>query len=205
MKREDLKELHYITHIDNLLSICKNGILCYDKSRIKEHKSVADSKVQERRDKVVIPGGRKLHSYANLYFNARNPMMRVLVDKYKHSDLIVIQIDISILDKYEVIIADRNASSIDYVRFYSVSDGLTKLNKDFVFARYWTDQNPFRQFELKSTICAEVLVPGCITTNFIKGFYVSCNENFEKVNSFLAGTQFANKIFINSDLFFQKE
>ncbi|MDI6732456.1 MAG: DUF4433 domain-containing protein [Planctomycetota bacterium] len=204
MKKEDLKELHYITHIDNLLSILKGGILCHEKSKKIRHQAVSDPKVQKRRAKVVIPGGKKLHSYANLYFNARNPMMRVLVGRHKHSELAVLQIDLSILDKPEVVISDRNASSIDYVRFYTAKSGLTKLDKDVIFTKYWTDpNNPFRQYELKSSICAEVLVPDCITPEFITGIYVSCEESLQRVKKLLTNTPFVDKITVNSDLFFQ--
>ncbi len=187
MKREDIKELHYITHIDNLLSIIDSGVLSYEKAKKKQHKSVAKPEVQERRAKVVIPGGKRLHCYANLYFNARNPMMRALVDNNKHKELLVIQIDMSILDEPGVIISDRNASSIEYVRFYSVPDGIDKLNKNIIFARYWTnpDPNPIKQFELKSGICAEVLVPDCISPKFIKGIYVFCEESLKRVKSLL--------------------
>jgi len=203
MKREDIKELHYITHIDNLLSISKNGILSHEKSKKMQHKSVANTEVQEHRAKVVIPGGRKLHCYANLYFNARNPMMYVIVvDNEKHKELAVIQVDPSVLDGDGVIISDRNASS-KYVRFYPSPDGLAKLNKDYIFAKYWTDSDPFIELEKRSTICAEVLIPDCIPPEFIKGIHVSCNESLEKVKSLLISSLFIDKISINTDLFFQ--
>lgn len=202
MKREDIKELHYITHIDNLLSILKNGILCHEKSKKMYHKSVANPEVQERRAKVLIPGGKKLHCYANLYFNAHNPMMRDLVDNEKHKELAVIQAEPSVLDGDGVIISDSNASS-DYVRFYPVKLGLAKLDRNLIFARYWTDPNPFRQFKLKSAICAEVLVPDCVPREFVKGIYVSCDESLKKARSLLTDSLFTDKISGNSDLFFQ--
>lgn len=119
LKREDIKELHYIAHIDNLLSILKNGILSHEKAKNIQPKSVANPEVQEHRTKVVIPGGKKLHHYANLYFNVRNPMMRTVVDNERHKELAVIQVTPSVLDENGVIISDRNAS-VNYVRFYPV-------------------------------------------------------------------------------------
>ncbi|OIO76435.1 MAG: hypothetical protein AUJ85_00315 [Elusimicrobia bacterium CG1_02_37_114] len=202
MKKEDIKELYYITHIDNLVSVLKNGILCHEKSKKTQHKSVANTEVQERRAKVVIPGGKKLHCYANLYFNARNPMMRAIVDNEKHKELAVVQVDSSVLDVDGVIISDHNASA-DYVCFYSVKSGLAKLKNDQIFARYWTDTNPFVQFEKKSAICAEVLIPNCVPKNFIAGVYVSCDESLRKAKSLLTDSLCTDKIFINSDLFFQ--
>ena len=67
----DVKELHYITPIENLPSILKYGILSHRRVEKLDHKSVAMADVQARRAAVRIPGGRPLHEYANLYFNAR--------------------------------------------------------------------------------------------------------------------------------------
>lgn len=33
------------------------------------------AEAQERRDRKQVPGGLRLHQYANLYFHARNPML----------------------------------------------------------------------------------------------------------------------------------
>jgi len=71
MKFEELDELHYITPIKNMGSICTMGILSHKKAEKIPHQSVAMDEIQERRKKVVVPGGRPLHQYVNLYFHAR--------------------------------------------------------------------------------------------------------------------------------------
>ena len=43
----------------------------------RQHVSVAMPAVQDRRARKIVPGGRRLHGYANLYICARNPMMFV--------------------------------------------------------------------------------------------------------------------------------
>ena len=91
MNIEDVQELHYITHIDNISSICDNGILSHRQAGELSHISVASTEVQEKRAKKIIPGGRALHEYVNLYFDARNPMLYVLQDK--HADLCILKID----------------------------------------------------------------------------------------------------------------
>ena len=78
MNRADIKELYFITPIDNMASIFKHGLLSHNKIKASRlsHKSVAHGDVQKRREDKVIPGGkRKLHDYVNLYFNPRNSMM----------------------------------------------------------------------------------------------------------------------------------
>lgn len=63
MTYDDLPELHYITPIENLLSIFEHGILSHSRAEDLDHQSVAMNEVQERRAKVKVPGGRRLHEY----------------------------------------------------------------------------------------------------------------------------------------------
>jgi hypothetical protein len=89
MTLDELQELHYITPIANMKSIVTKGILSHYKAEKIPHKSVAMDEIQERRKKVVVPGGRPLHHYVNLYFHARNPMM--FKRKNSHEELCVIR------------------------------------------------------------------------------------------------------------------
>lgn len=138
------------------------------------HTSVAMEQVQARRANRRVPGGRPLHSYANLYFTARNPMLYLL--RADHSDLAVLRIDPSILDLPGVVIADGNASS-DYTRFYPSPTGLSNLRQELVFAEYWTDDDPIEYWNKKRIKCSEVLVPNRVNPAFIIGSYVSCGES----------------------------
>lgn len=61
--------------VANLPSVMEKGILSYEKVAKIEHSSTALQPVQDKRDQKHVPGGLKLHQYANLYFHARNPMM----------------------------------------------------------------------------------------------------------------------------------
>ena len=169
----DIKELYNITHISNLPSIWANGILSHKRAGGISHVSVASPDVQLRRAKKIIPGGRPLHEYVNLYFDARNPMLYVLKDQ--HADLCVLRLAPAVMSLPGVVIADRNASS-DYARFSKYPDGLKHLDKDMIFARYWTHPDPFIEMEHKSVKCAEVLVPDKIDCRYIIGAYVSCTE-----------------------------
>src|SRR3989304_2107472 len=118
MTFEDLEELHYITPTKNIGSIYTLGILSHKKVEKISHQSVAMDEIQERRKKVVVPGGRPLHQYVNLYFHARNPMM--FKRKDFHKELCVVKVSKDVLSLPQVVITDGNASS-DYVRFYTVS------------------------------------------------------------------------------------
>lgn len=76
MDKNDIVELYFITDINNILSIEKNGILCHKHAQKIKHSSIALEDVQNRRENKKIPGTKKeLHDYANVYFDAHNPML----------------------------------------------------------------------------------------------------------------------------------
>jgi len=135
MNRDEIMELHFIAPIANLPPIMKHGILCHRFAGQIEHHSVAMAEIQEQRTNKRIPGAGALPDYANLYFDAHNPMLSKL--RAQNEDICVLQVDAKVLDLPGVIIADRNAAS-EWVRFFPVGEGLKALDRDRVFARYWT-------------------------------------------------------------------
>lgn len=184
MRREELVELHYITHTNNVRSILRLGILSNRRASRIGHTSVAMQDVQDRRARVVVPGGRKLHEYANLYVCARNPML--YKRQGQHLDLCVLQVSTDVLDLDGVVVTDANASS-DYVRFAAAPGGLSIVDREATFAEYWTDPDPIVQWQKKSAKCAEVLVPDKVAPNFIVGAYVSCQEAQDRLNGLGTG------------------
>ncbi len=196
MNRIDITELHFITPIANVPSILEHGILSNHRARDVSHSSMAMREVQERRANKQIPGARSIRDYANLYFDAHNPM---LSKRRSHNHKIcVLQIDAALLDLPEVIIADRNAAS-DWVRFYSVKEGLVAIDKEMLFARYWTHPgDPYTEMEHKSVKCAEVLIPDRVDPSFIHGAYVVGNEALDR----LQGLNMRLSMTIKADMFF---
>lgn len=171
MNRADIAELHYITPIENVPSILEHGILSNRLAARLTHTSIAMEKVQDRRRDKKIPGARPLHDYANLYFDAHNPM---LSKRRSQNDIIcVLRIAPAVLDVPGVIVADRNAAS-GYVRFYPVADGIQALDRNMVFARFWINAaDPFDEMIRKSVKCAEVLVPDKLEPQFVIGAHVA--------------------------------
>jgi hypothetical protein len=196
MERSDIKELHYIAPIDNVPSILERGLLSHNRARKLAHHSVAMPEIQELRTKKVVPGARPLHNYVNLYFHARNPMLYKL--QTKHQMLCVLRISPAVLDLPGVVITDGNAAS-GYTAFHPSPEGLKYLNRDDVFAEWWTDEDPIEQFRKKSAKCAEVLVPDQIATDQIIGAYVSCKAT----KMALVQKGFCLPIEIDAHLFFQ--
>ena len=117
----------------------------------------------------------------------------------QHNDIIcVLRVDAGVLDLPGVIIADCNASS-DYVRFYPVTLGLAAIDKDMLFARYWTHPDDIiKEWAHKSLKCAEVLIPDKVEPRCIHGAYVA-NESAMATFTEL-GT--ALTVAMRSDIFF---
>lgn len=200
MKQSDVQELYYITPIANLQSIISHGVLSHNQSKKHKVKSVADRDIQARREKVIIPGtNKKLHDYANLYFNPRNPMM--FKRKALHPELCILRISCDILDEKGVIITDGNAAS-DRTLFQEPQLGFASLNENLIYVRYWNDANPIVKDRKTWAICAEVLVPDVVDTKFIQGIYVSCIDTEQKVLHIIGSNPLAKNIQIFEDLFF---
>jgi ssDNA thymidine ADP-ribosyltransferase, DarT len=109
VKRDELRELHYITPTKNVSSIIERGILSHRRAQVVDHVSVAMAEIQDRRRLKRFKGGRPLHEYANLYICARNPML--FKRKDHHADLCVLRVDVTVIDISDVIITDQNAVS----------------------------------------------------------------------------------------------
>jgi hypothetical protein len=151
--------------------------------------------IQERRKNKQIPGARTLHDYANLYFDAHNPMLSKL--REHNNDICILRVDAELLDLPGVIIADRNAAS-DWVRFSRVTEGLQAIDRERVFARYWTHPDPYDEMSHKSEKCAEVLIPDRVMPCHFVGAYVANGVallQFQQLNIGLP-------VCIRSDIFF---
>ena len=130
-------ELHCIMPIGNLASVMQQGILSHEHAAKLKHHSVAMQPVQDRRDKKQVPGGLKLHQYANLYFHARNPMM--FKRRGQASDLCVLRVSTLVLTLPGTVISDQNAAS-DYVRFLAPRQWQV-LDFDAIYAMDWRHPN----------------------------------------------------------------
>jgi hypothetical protein len=200
-----LAELHYLTSIENLASICEHGILSHDLAAKLPHVDLSNPHMQDlRKDKVVAYAGqarpRKLHSYANLFLHGRNSMLKDLCFGHGHRTVAVLSVSTEVLDLPGVVIADQNAAS-KYARFYASPGGLHHLFDQYVFAREWGDPtvDEIDYWRRKSRRSAEVLVPERVDPAYLQGVYVSCDASCERCEALGLPFDFA----VDIDLFFQ--
>lgn len=162
-------ELHCIMPMANIASVIAHGILSHERAAKLPHHSVALQPVQDRRDHKHVPGGLKLHQYANLYFHARNPMLHKRLAEV--DSLCVLRVSTQVLALPGVVITDQNAAS-DYVRFLAPAQWQL-LDWDDIFAMDWRHPgDQIAYWRHKSRKCAEVLVPHQVAPNFLMGAYV---------------------------------
>lgn len=195
MDLRDIKELYYITDIKNVASIMRNGILSHNKASGILHRSIAEEGVQERRQNKRIPGTKKyLHDYANLYFDAHNPMLSARRDM--NDSICVLRVKKDVLSLTGVIITDQNASRDCW--FKTANEGLPLLKHEEIFAKFWIKaDDPVEEYKLKGIKCAEVLVPKFVDSSYIFSAYVA---NETALKSFREVCSLSVKI--KRDLFF---
>ncbi len=194
MNKSDIVELYFITYIENVSSVLKRGILSHNKSRNINFRDISESGVQERRARKKILGiNKSLHDYANLYFDAHNPMLSVR--RSENNEICVLRIDSSVLNIEGVIVTDKNAARECW--FKPVDEGITLLDKNEVYAEFWLHSDYLEQERLKGIKCAEVLVPDYVHPDYIIGAYVANNTALNK----LCNLPNLNAI-IKSELFF---
>jgi hypothetical protein len=178
MHRGDLAEAHYITPTSNLESIGRRGILSHRNAEKVAHESVAMPEVQDKRAKVVVPGGRPLHEYANLYINARNPMLYKRLGE--HTRIVVLRISPSVIDIADAVVTDQNAAS-GWARFAPAPQGLAVVDEALTFAEFWTHPNQIEQWRHSSRMCAEILVPDRVPPGYVLGAYAMSKDIAQRV------------------------
>lgn len=164
-----IRELFYITHVKNIKSILEKGILSH--KQIEEsgitYERIYNKDVVSRREAITVPDGRSLWNFANLYFQARNPMLFTVVRNNALDEIAVIGVDKSILDRPDIFFATGNAA-------HSQSEIVPASQRKRVLPTIIYDINRVYWNEVdgsKRTIMAECLVPEFVPPQFIRSVY----------------------------------
>lgn len=182
-KRKRFREFYYITHIKNIPSILTKGILSHE--RIKKEKvkyvPIYDEEIVSRRQHRTAPDGRNLWSFANLFFNARNPMLYRVTREKPVEELAVLGIDKVVSDQEDVFLTTGNAAS-DQTEILGENEAKKAL-KEIIkeTSRDWWGIAD----GTKRTMMAECLVPDFVPPQRIKSIYVANDTAQEKVKKLL--------------------
>jgi O-acetyl-ADP-ribose deacetylase (regulator of RNase III) len=181
MPRGRVEGLYYITHIDNVPSILEHGILCHSRIEDEEipYTPVYDKGIVANRRAIATPDGRNLWSFANLYFQPRNPMLYRVLHEKPANDIAVLAVQPSILGQPDIFISTGNAA-------HSLSEILpaSKGVKVVPQIRRETDKDWWTEADgSKRKIMAECLVPGSVPPDLIQTIYVASHEAAARVKA----------------------
>ena len=173
-------DFHCIMPLANIPSVLTHGILSHEGAARLLHHSVALQAVQDLRDVKQVPGGLRLHQYANLYLHARNPMLSKR--RNEAGNLCVLRISTDLLALSGVVLADSNASS-KYARFLAPWQWRCLVFDD-IFAMNWKHpDDQIAEWRHSARKCAEVLVPHRVDVELLVGAYVVDEAAADRLNS----------------------
>ena len=182
----DIKSLFYITHVENVPSILKNGILSHGLVEAQKvpFTPIYDTGIVSNRKEKSTPDHKSLWEYANLYFQPRNPMMYRVIHEKSKRDLAVIGVKPAVLQLASVFVTDGNAAN-NPTQFFRTSDGLKVIEEQWkvIQSEWWNDQD-----SSKRKIMAECLVPERISPEYIHTIFVADHDTKMQVDSLLGPT-----------------
>lgn len=177
---------YHFTHIDNIESIVKYGLLSTNEKFKKnlKHVNLANENIQLRRSEMDVPCNPygKIHDYVPFYFASRNPMFLGVLNRKNIDQPYVVYIAISIdkLLEDNVIFTDKSANTSVLPNFFENPKELDKLDWNLIDSMKWgrgTDD------ELHSRM-AEVLVYQKVPIDWIESYVVFnrvCKEKIENI------------------------
>lgn len=182
MKTKPPESLYYITHIDNLPSILKHGVLSHEQAdKIPNIKRIYDEKIVHSRQAMQTPDGKSLWQFANFYFNPRNPML-YRVFNCEGAPVVIIKMKTDIYERAKYISIGNAASPISDI--VEVGRGLktlkSKTMQKFLCADSWGMQ------EGKRLIMAELLVPDVVPPECIDTVYVPNDDTLKEAEKFFS-------------------
>lgn len=219
MNQFNIKNLYYITHIDNIPSILEQGILSHNEIENNHinYAAIYDKEIVKNRQHKTTPDQQSLWNYANLYFQPRNPMMYRVIHETDKNNIAVIAIKSSILSESGIIISDGNAASNSTNFYQNLSEGkkILRENWKIIQSEYWKEEDGS-----KRKIMSECLIPKKVNPKLIESIFVTditTKEKLEKLINFAKipiipepnlffQPKFASRIdnisLINGDMFF---
>ena len=199
-----VKGLYHITHMGNLSSILKHGILSHSSAEsrgVKFERIYNEGIVLTRKD-ILTPNAQSLWYFANLYFQPRNPMLFWVINNHKIDDVAILLVDRSILNQPDIYISDGDAAA-SQSEIMSGSEGLETLFPRFqqdLDLEWWNADDGS-----KRRIMAECLAPEVVPPESIRSIYVGRQDTVDKVRTVLRQSQLDISVNYEPGLFFQPD
>ena len=156
-----VKHLWHMTHKDNVGGIIEKGILNHYDAHSDNFKpfDISDHNAQRWREYIEPRYSRRIHEYAPLYINPRNPML--FVRREIQRDICLIAVSLDVMVEYEFLVTDGNAASRGTL-FGNTLDDLNLIPWDVLNGNFWDDYE-----DGKRKKCAEVLIHPKVSPKYI--------------------------------------
>jgi hypothetical protein len=176
------KYFYHFTHIENLESICKNGLLSTNKKKELgiDHVNVANMTIQERRsnmDVTCTPFG-KVHDYVPFYWCTVNPMMIALLNakNIDQQHLVFLAVSIEKLLDENSVFTSYSANTADPPDFYNHVTNLGNLDWEAINLRRWSSEDD----DERHRRMAEVLIYEQVPFSMIDSV-ITWNPSYRKI------------------------
>ena len=183
-KRREIRNLYYISPIENLRSILREGILSHAEVQRRgiPFTPIYDASIVETRQQRMAPDGRSLWHFANLYFQPRNAMLYRVVSERKAKGIVVLALKPQVLEIASFISIGNAASPLSVI--LPKDEGLKALQEKEIwecFQREWWAQEDGS----KRLMMSECLIPERVPPDYIQTIYVADRGDAEKVREIL--------------------
>ena len=136
-------DLFFITHIDNLHHVTKDGIVA-PIMRPADYKQIANREIAEYRNDNIVIDNRPAAEYAHVYFQPKNAMLISILEnpkeqsnpkRFRLDEIVIIRINID-LTEHELYMTDQNAvyvrndGFIPSNRYMEIIPGIEKMLKE---------------------------------------------------------------------------
>jgi len=162
-----IKELYYITHIENVPSILKRGILCHQIIEEKniEFTPIYNKEIVSRRAQRLVPGGKTLWAFANLYFQARNPMLYKVIHDKPLDEIVVLGVRRDVIRTKGAFVTDGNAASSPTIILpVSQAKNLWEEIGNHTEIDWWNEADGSKRKIMAECLVPEKIPPECIQT-----------------------------------------
>lgn len=202
MAKRSVKGLYYITHIGNVQSILRHGILSH--KRIEEQGTpftrIYNAEIVANRAMRQTPDKKSLWEYANVYFQPRNPMLFKVISETEKKDIVILGISPQIAETPGAFISLGNAAS-PLSPILNIEDGLNMVNDEYwaiINSDWWKTEDG-----TKRKIMAECLVPELIPPTQIHSIYVTSQAVADKLKPALKNYSLQISVVVEPHMFFQ--
>jgi hypothetical protein len=183
-RKRRIKSLYYITHVDNLPSILRWGILSH--RRVEEQgvqfTPVYDAAIVANRRGRTTPDGKNLWDFANLYFQPRNPMLYRVINEKDKDKIAILGVTPQVLDIAGSFVSMGNAASY-LSEIAPLEEGIKIITDELwsvITSDWWREEDGS-----KRKIMAECLVPGVVPPDSIHTIYVVSHQAADQVRTIM--------------------